>query len=80
MGKISNKWQEIPLNKEMDTLNIPIKINGFSNGAGVNVGNPHIVFFGDNIDNIDLQKLGPEIENHEFFPNKTNVEFVEIIN
>ena len=80
MGRISNNWKSIPLNQEMDTLNIPIIIQGFSKGVGVSVGNPHIVFFGDSINNIDIKEFGPKIENHEFFPNKTNVEFVEIIN
>ena len=80
MGRVSNSWKSIPLNQEMDTLNIPITIPGFSKGVGVNVGNPHVVFFGDSINNIDIKEFGPKIENHEFFPNKTNVEFVEIIN
>ena len=79
MGKISNEWDRIPLSKEMDTLNIPINVKGFSKGVAANIGNPHIVFFGDNIENIDLLNLGPKIENHVFFPNKINVEFVEII-
>ncbi|MDC6447672.1 diaminopimelate epimerase [Alphaproteobacteria bacterium] len=80
MGKISNDWKVIPLSKEMDTLNIPIEIEGFSKGVCVNVGNPHIVFFGNSIQNIDLAHLGPIIEHHEFFPNKTNVEFIEVLN
>ena len=80
MGKISTNWKTIPLSKEIDTLNIPIKIDGFSKGVSVNVGNPHVVFFGSSIEKIDLNYLGPKIENHKFFPNKTNVEFIEIIN
>ena len=79
MGKISNNWKDIPLNEEIDTLNIPIEVEGFSKGVGVNVGNPHVVFFGKNIDKINLHQIGPTIENHKFFPNKTNVEFIEIV-
>ena len=79
MGKISSNWKTIPLSHEMDTLSIPISIEGFSNGIGVNIGNPHVVFFGDSIDKVDLNHLGPEIENHKFFPDKTNVEFIEVI-
>lgn len=44
------------------------------------IGNPHAVFFVDHVDAIDLVKLGPVIEHHETFPQKTNVEFVEVIN
>ena len=80
MGKISTHWKKIPLIEEMDTLNIPIQIDGFDKGVGVNIGNPHIVFFGNSIESIDINQLGPEIENHKFFPNKTNVEFIEVIN
>ena len=80
MGKISNKWYQVPLSKEMDTLNVPIDIKGFSKGIALNIGNPHVVFFGKSIEKIDLNKIGPKIETHKFFPNKTNVEFIEIIN
>ena len=48
--------------------------------TAVNVGNPHAVIFSDNLDNIDLNVIGPLIENHQAFPQKTNVHFVNIIN
>tara|TARA_Y100001970_G_C14079760_1_gene774031 strand:+ start:12 stop:806 length:795 start_codon:yes stop_codon:yes gene_type:complete len=80
MGKVSSNWKDIPLSKKMDTFNIPIEIDGFSKGVAVNVGNPHVVFFGNKIDQINLNQIGPRIENHKFFPNKTNVEFIEIVN
>ncbi len=80
MGKLHTKWNKIPLSKEIDTMNVPIKIDGFSLGVAVNIGNPHIVFFGDKINEIKLNNIGPKIENHEFFPNKTNVEFIKILN
>ena len=80
MGKISSNWKTIPLSHEMDTLNIPIIVKGFSHGIGVSLGNPHVVFFGDSINKINLNHIGPEIENHKFFPNRTNVEFIEVIN
>ena len=68
------------MSKNIDTLNLPITIDGFSNGVAVNIGNPHVVFFGKNIDQVDLASIGPNIENNNLFPNKTNVEIVEIIN
>ena len=80
MGKLHTKWDKIPLTKEMDTMNVPIEVEGFSLGVAVNIGNPHIVFFGNIINEIDLNNVGPKIENHEFFPNKTNVEFIKILN
>ena len=80
LGKISNKWDEIPLSKNIDTSNIPIAVENLTAGVAVNIGNPHVVFFGSNISNINLEKYGPEIENHSLFPNRTNVELVEIHN
>ena len=64
----------------MDPLNIPIQVEGFDKGVAVNIGNPHVVFFGKSIENINLSQIGPKIEKHYFFPNKTNVEFIEILN
>ena len=80
LGKLTTNWKKIPMTKDMDTMNVPIKINDFSNGVAVNVGNPHLVFFGQNINDVDLGIIGPNIENHKFFPKKVNVELVEIIN
>ena len=80
LGKFSTCWKDIPLSKNIDTLNIPMNIKEFSNGVGINIGNPHIVFFGKKIENIDLLSIGPKIENDKLFPEKINVEFVEIIN
>ena len=47
--------------------------------TSISVGNPHCVIFINNFDNINIKKIGPLIENHNFFPNKVNVEFVKII-
>lgn len=46
----------------------------------VSMGNPHLVTFIDNIDDIDLRTIGPIIENHSLFPNRINAEFAQIIN
>lgn len=44
----------------------------------VSMGNPHCVVFVNDPDDVDLQSIGPMIENHRIFPNRTNVEFVSI--
>jgi diaminopimelate epimerase len=46
----------------------------------VSMGNPHCVIFIDDLENFQVEKYGPLIENHELFPRRTNVEFVQIIN
>lgn len=43
------------------------------------IGNPHAVIFTKDIENIPIKKYGPLIENHKYFPQKTNVEFIEIL-
>ena len=45
----------------------------------VSMGNPHAVFFCDNVDSVELEKLGPAIENHKLFPNRVNVHFVQVL-
>ena len=45
----------------------------------ISMGNPHAVCFVKNVDEFDVAKIGPILENYKYFPNKTNVEFVEIL-
>lgn len=45
----------------------------------VSMGNPHCVIFTDDVSKIDLEYIGPFIERHEMFPNRTNIEFVQVI-
>jgi len=82
MGKPVFKWDKIPLSKKIDhsdvTLNIDDKI--FTNGFSLNVGNPHIIFFVKDCFEYDLKILGPKIENHELFSEKTNVTFAQVDN
>jgi len=85
MGIPKINWEEIPLSKKSDTkdLNVEIKDkknNILTGGVAVNVGNPHIVFFVSDIEDFDLKKIGPKIENHELFPEKCNVTLAKVIN
>ena len=45
----------------------------------VSMGNPHAVVYIDSADDLDIEKIGPLFENHKRFPNRTNTEFVEIV-
>ena len=45
----------------------------------VSMGNPHLVTFVDDITQINLPEIGPELENHHLFPDRTNVEFAQIV-
>ena len=84
IGKARLKWDEIPLSKEMNTKNLNIKIIDTNNnehfgGTAINVGNPHVVFFVKRIEDFDMETIGPEIENHELFPEKCNITIAQII-
>ena len=78
-------WQEIPLSEQQDTQNLKIEILDKNNtkhigGTAINVGNPHIIFFVDDIEAFDLQSIGPKIENHQLFPEKCNVTLAKVVN
>ena len=49
------------------------------NGTAISVGNPHFVTFVDDVDALDLEKLGPKFEKHKLFPENVNTEFVQVI-
>ncbi len=74
MGMPQLDWREIPLARDVDTLNLPID----GNPAAVGMGNPHCVFVVDDAEAVDLARIGPAIEHHPLFPQRTNVEFVEL--
>ncbi|MDA9065949.1 diaminopimelate epimerase [Candidatus Pelagibacter sp.] len=85
IGIPKTNWDEIPLSRKLDTKDLEIKIidknnNEHIGGIAINVGNPHIVFFVNDIENFDLKKVGPEIENHELFPEKCNVTLAKVVN
>ena len=81
MGKPLFSFEDIPLSKTMNPANITLEINNkkFTGGFCVNVGNPHIIFFVKNCFEYDLKIIGPKIENHNLFPEKTNVTMAQVI-
>jgi diaminopimelate epimerase len=47
--------------------------------TSVSMGNPHVIIFVEDIENFPVEKYGPLIENHDLFPQRTNVEFVQVV-
>ena len=85
LGLAKTYWDEIPLAEDLDTINLNYKIvdnynKEYFGGTAVNVGNPHIIFFVNNIEDFNLEKIGPAIENDKLFPEKCNVTLAKIIN
>ncbi|HYW15433.1 MAG TPA: diaminopimelate epimerase [Allosphingosinicella sp.] len=78
MGEPRFAWDEIPLAYSMDTAAMPVGWEELSEPFAVNVGNPHIVFFVEDARGIDLERLGPLIENDPLFPERINVDVASI--
>ena len=80
MGKPVFEWNKITLKEKMDHKNITLDIDGkkFTDGFSLNVGNHHIIFFVKDCFEYNLKILGPKIETHELFPERTNVTFAQI--
>ena len=58
----------------------PIEIDGIRyTGTTVSMGNPHLVIFVNDITKVDLSSIGPKLENHPLFPDRTNVEFAQVL-
>jgi len=79
------QWNEIPISENKNTKNLGIKILNKNNeehigGTAINVGNPHVVFFVENIDNFNIEKIGSEVENNKLFPEKCNVTIAKLVN
>jgi diaminopimelate epimerase len=81
MGKATFKTKDIPIISEEDEfIDQELEVDGESvKLTAVNVGNPHAVIFTENLEGVALDHLGPLIENHESFPERTNVHFVNIV-
>jgi diaminopimelate epimerase len=71
-------WDEIPLAYAMDTMALPMAWDGLENPQALNVGNPHVVFFVDDLDAVPIEGLGPKIENDPAFPERINANVAEI--
>ena len=81
MGKAILDPKEIPVAMNKDKIvNEPVTIGDKEyNITCVSMGNPHCVVFMDDIDNLDIEKIGPMFENDKLFPERVNTEFVTVL-
>lgn len=75
MGAPMLDWDQIPLAERLDTLHLPIP----GDPVGTGMGNPHCTFFVADAGTVDLATEGPAFEHHPLFPQRTNVEFVQVL-
>jgi diaminopimelate epimerase len=84
MGQPRFRWDEIPLAEEFrDTRSIELQIGPIDkpilhSPSAVNMGNPHAVFWVDDVGAHELAKLGPMLENHPMFPERANISLAAI--
>ena len=63
-----------------NVINAPIIVDGQEyRMTGVSMGNPHTVVYIDDVQGLDIEKIGPKFENHERFPKRINTEFARVI-
>jgi len=81
MGAAILKPSDIPMIYEGDTaVDVPLVVDGAEyKVTGVSMGNPHCVIFMDEIDSLELEKIGPKFEYHPAFPDRVNTEFVQVV-
>ena len=79
MGVPKFSWNEIPLSKEQDTHHV--KLDEFE-AFCLSIGNPHAVIFINNseeLENLNINSIGPRLEKHSIFPEFANIEFVSVL-
>ena len=79
MGPVSLDWQDIPTNRAVDTLAVDLGFPELGVATLVSVGNPHAVFFVENVETVNLHHWGPLAEQHTLFSDRANIEFIQIL-
>lgn len=78
MGSPLLRWEEIPLSRAMDTTRLDFSAGGYEAPGAANMGNPHVVFFVNDVSAAPIDTLGPEVEHDPLFPQGVNAGFAEI--
>ncbi|MCW4006895.1 MAG: diaminopimelate epimerase [Candidatus Bathyarchaeota archaeon] len=76
------RWERaaLPMLGDGTCINEPLEVDGKTyNVTCLSMGNPHCVLFVDNTDTFPVETIGPLIENHKAFPNRTNVGFIQVV-
>ena len=79
LGKPNISWDRIPIKIDVDTQNLDFDFDYLKGGFAVNVGNPHVIFFGDYLNVSELKKDSEKIIKTNFFPNGVNVSIVKVL-
>lgn len=82
MGKPILQAKDIPVSLPFNqVINEPLIVDGTEYRITcVSIGNPHCILFVDDVNHAGLKSIGPKLEHHILFPNRVNVEFIQIVN
>jgi len=75
MGHPQLTWDTVPLSRDVDLDALPIEGAPLATG----MGNPHCTFFVEDAEAVDMTVLGPEIEHHALYPQRTNVQVAHVV-
>ena len=84
MGVPKFGWRDVPLAREMDTLHLDLAIGPASqpvlaDPVALSMGNPHAVFFVDDVADVDIVTVGPMLEHHPLFPERANIGIAQVL-
>jgi len=79
MGPARLDWRDIPLAEPQDTNRLNLTLGPLKDPVAVSMGNPHAVFFVEDAEAIDVAGLGPVLERHSLFPQRANIEVVQVL-
>lgn len=80
MGAARLGWRDIPLSREMDTAHLELANGPLRDPAAASMGNPHVTFFVDDLDGIDVARWAPEIQCDPLLPEQANVGVAQMLN
>ena len=78
MGEPGCEWESVPLAYPMDTSALPMAWDSLEAPLALSVGNPHLVFFVEDVAAVPLEELGPRIEHDAAFPERINVNVAQV--
>ncbi len=79
MGKVRTEWHEIPLSQEIDTLHLKIGDGPLQDPVGMNIGNPHAVFFVDDLSAVNLSLHGLKLQKNPLFSEEANIGVAQLL-
>jgi diaminopimelate epimerase len=78
MGRPRLEWRDIPLARAMDTLHVGLALGPLRDPVAISMGNPHAVFFVDDVEVIPIETLGPQLEHDRLFPERANIGIAQV--